>query len=67
MVIVRLETSEGQFVANVEVAPFITPPDVLGWGNRVFKFESNKPATYRECFMVYSLTSGERAAELSAI
>ena len=54
MILVRLETSDGRFVAEVEVPPFTTPPDVLIWGNRTFIYESNRPPqpVYRECFAV---------------
>ncbi len=65
MVLVRLETSDGRFVANVEVLPFLTAPDVILWGQRYFKLHLLNPATYRECFVAVSLTTGARALELS--
>lgn len=67
MILVRLETADGRFVANVEVLPFLSAPDVILWGERHFKLHQDQenPATYRECFVAVSLTSGERALELS--
>ncbi|HEY9608945.1 hypothetical protein [Allocoleopsis sp.] len=65
MVLVRLETSDGRFVANVEVLPFLSAPDVVLWGERHFKLHQENPATYRECFVAVSLTTGEKALELS--
>lgn len=65
MVLVRLETSVGDFVGIVEVPPFLSAPDVILWGNRHFKLYQENPAIYRECFVAVSFTSGERAVELS--
>ena len=67
MVLVRLETSNGRFVGNVEVLPFLTAPEILLWGERFFKLHQKNPATYRECFCAVSLTTGERCIELSAM
>lgn len=68
MLLVRLETEDGNFVGIVEILPFCSPPRVLIWGNRVFTLYShvNDDVTYRECFAVVSITSSERAIELAA-
>jgi len=52
MVKVKLLTSSGHDVADVEIPPFNKPPDVLGWGTRVFTlYATHEDAlTYRECF-----------------
>lgn len=51
---VKLFTQDGGFVANVEIPPFKSWPDVLLWGQRIFqKAQTLDPdglATYRECF-----------------
>lgn len=53
---IKLETANGDFVHEQEIPPFQTPPDVLGWGDRVFKLHAPRPrgttdaAVYRECF-----------------
>ena len=38
MVQVQLYTQGWEFVAVVEIPPFVKPPDVLIWGQRVFKY-----------------------------
>jgi len=57
----RLVTKEGAHIADVNVPPFETNPDVLVWGDRVFQFGSaimvaDDPCTaaYKEasCFYV---------------
>lgn len=68
MVIVRLETEDGRFVGNVEVAPFLSAPEILMWGDRFFKLHQATPeAIYRECFCAVSLTTAERCVELSIL
>jgi hypothetical protein len=53
----RLATKDGSHVADVQVPPFQSNPDVLIWGDRVFQFHAaisggGDPcsAEYRECF-----------------
>lgn len=66
MVIVTLVTADERLVGLVEVLPFVSPPEVLIWGERVFKFVRAEPRpTYRECFTAVSLTSGEQCAALT--
>ena len=50
-----LETSTGLFVHEQEAPPFNEPPEVIGWGDRVFKFYAQAknpdgPIMYREVF-----------------
>ena len=47
---VELSTETGAHVKNVEILPYLTPPAVLLWGNRVFKHLAGR--RYRECFAV---------------
>ncbi len=52
---IKLETANGDFVHEQEIPPFTTPPDVIGWGDRVFKNHGtekrpNGYTIYRECF-----------------
>jgi len=56
----RLTTKDGSHVADVNVPPFKTNPDVLVWGDRVFQFHEeivvpDDPCTasYREAFCFY--------------
>ena len=53
-----LETKSREFVAKVEVPAFLTPPDVVIWGDRVFTFflRDEKSDYYREAFAVTSHT-----------
>lgn len=67
MTLVRLETSDGSFVANVEILPFLKAPDVILWGERHFKLHQENPVTYRECFVAVSFTPSERAVQLSKL
>lgn len=62
---VRLVNSNQEFVANVFVLNFLTPPDVILWGERYFMFQSSEPAIYKECFVTVSFTTPEEAAALS--
>jgi len=58
---VTLETSDGCLVGYADVLPFDVPPDVLFWGERVFKLhqdtrdyvggELKGRAIYREAFV----------------
>lgn len=34
--ICELTTSDGEFVVRIQIPPFNEPPEVIGWGNRVF-------------------------------
>jgi hypothetical protein len=43
----RLEDARGWFVAEVSVPDFVTRPDVLLWGRRVFRATRRRDA-YRE-------------------
>lgn len=52
---IKLETSSGDFVHEQEIPPFQTAPEVIGWGNRVFKLHRTEKnpdgyTFYRECF-----------------
>lgn len=50
---IRLLTSDGQFVHEQEIPPFNAHPDVIGWGDRVFKATGGGVDgywLYRECF-----------------
>lgn len=52
---VKLETSDGEHVGHSHVPPFNKPPDVLLWGDRVFKLHEDAKhgaVVYRECFAV---------------
>lgn len=56
---IELRTSDGHFVAVVEVPPFKSCPDVVAWGDRVFRYEGWDPPhrpSYLECFAVASFT-----------
>lgn len=67
---VRLETSNGELVVHGDVPPFVTPPDVLVWGTRVFQLyesECEGAAVYRECFAVYlTITTPPPVADATA-
>ena len=52
---IKLETANGDFVHEQEIPPFNTSPDVIGWGDRVFKLRGIEKhpdgySIYRECF-----------------
>jgi hypothetical protein len=59
MIRVKLFTADGGFVVEGEIPPFQTEPDVLIWGERVFKFGGMVQdgarllhLNYIECFSV---------------
>ena len=60
---VVLGTSDGRIVAKAETMPFKPMPEVLVWGDRVFKHyeEVNGVCFYRECFYTVVI-SAERVA-----
>jgi hypothetical protein len=55
---VKLVTNKGEFVSYVQIPPFLDPPEVLIWGERVFipgmlKFADKSDPTlpvYREAW-----------------
>lgn len=55
-ILVRLEASDGTFVAHGEIAPFAPLPRVVVWGARCFTLHdeglSGAAPTYREAFTV---------------
>lgn len=48
MIRVRLVTRGGDFVREVEIAPFEPPPDVLVWGSRLFLRDPCDDHCFRE-------------------
>ncbi len=57
MIPVRLETADGALVAEEAVPPFLTPPEVVIWGQRFFRlYESG---VYREAF-TYHIVGREK-------
>jgi len=48
---IKLVTASGDFVTEVTIPPFLTPPDVLLWGERTFKADMLDRELYREAFM----------------
>ena len=52
----QLLTSAKEFVAEVEIPPFNTPPDILVWGERFFKLDqaTTRPE-YVEAFTYFVL------------
>jgi hypothetical protein len=53
---IELFTRDMHFVALVEIAPVVTPPDVVVWGTRTFTLCDSETLAYREAFAVWSLT-----------
>lgn len=52
---VVLVNSVGELVTNGIIPPFITPPDVIMWGTRIFQIDATQPqdsmsTRYKECF-----------------
>ncbi len=52
---IRLETEDGRLVAEATRPPFGKPPEVVIWGQRVFKLHEDKNSeshgsVYREVF-----------------
>lgn len=45
---VRLETAQGDYIADVEVLPYPKSPDMLLWGERFFIYRGGKNG--QECF-----------------
>lgn len=69
MMRIELLTSDKQHVAWVEIPAFKSFPDVVGWGDRVFKFwstigDDGGPPQYVECFAVVSVTPSPGLPEL---
>lgn len=52
MTFVKLFTASGEFVAEVEIPPFDTFPEVLIWGSRVFRLGDDD--VYREAFAFWT-------------
>jgi hypothetical protein len=55
MMEIKLETSDGGHLGYSQIAPFNVPPEVLIWGDRVFRFHKEMPMLwiYREAFAVW--------------
>ena len=51
MTTIRLETSIGDYVDTVTIPKFKTAPQVVIWGERVFRLV--RPDVYREVFAYY--------------
>lgn len=49
----RLYTADFGYVSTVEIPPFQVAPDVLTWGERVFKHSTGD--RYVECFHVVAI------------
>lgn len=50
----KLYTANYEYVAEVTVPLFLTPPDVMVWSNRTFMRVPNSGEwLYRECFAYY--------------
>lgn len=65
---IRLATGEGAEVSVFHIPPFLTRPDVVVWGNRVFGFHMSmdidgEPCSveYREVFC-YAIPEGTQRA-----
>jgi hypothetical protein len=68
MIRVRLAIRDGGHVAEVEIPPFQSLPDVIVWGDRVFSFHMSMDidgemcrAEYREvfCYVILPATREE--------
>ena len=49
----KLLTTDGRYVCTAILPPFVTPPEVLVWGIRAFKYVPRTPGqkdVYYECF-----------------
>ena len=51
MIVIRLETSLGDYVDTVTIPKFQVAPEVVIWGERVFRLA--RPEVYREVFAYY--------------
>lgn len=51
MTVIRLETSIGDYVDTVAIPKFKTAPEVIIWGERVFRLA--RPNVYQEVFAYY--------------
>jgi hypothetical protein len=53
---IRLETKAGDFVVIGSIPSFLTYPDIVTWGDRVFQLvphgRAGELTVYRECFNV---------------
>jgi hypothetical protein len=54
---IELQTSTGDFVTEAEILPFTSYPDVVIWGERVFK--QHHEFKYRECFFCIAHPTGK--------
>jgi hypothetical protein len=66
MLTVRLAVRDGGHVADLQIPPFVTLPEVLIWGQRVFAFHAERAsgedpaiAEYREVFFYWVPITGE--------
>lgn len=53
---ITLKSREGQFVAQAEIPPFNTPPEVIVWGDRVFQ-RWLKTSEYHEVFCYWCVVT----------
>lgn len=65
--IVHLETAEGELVGSFDITMFMMMPEVLVWGDRMFRLRdfsvgSMKPHIFREIF-AYHITEQPLEAE----
>ncbi len=68
---VDLYTADDQFVAGVDILPYMKPPEILQWGSRTFVRrvdiligpKGNVVECYREAFMAHSFTRPEVAGK----
>ena len=63
---VHMETAQGEFVHAASIPWFLTHPDVLVWGQRVFQRQGeprnpNPPIKYREVFYFIVPVPNEKA------
>lgn len=54
---VELYTRNKEYVQTVVIPSFLTPPDVIMWGNRTFQRTTS--TVYHEAFMVVALYTKE--------
>ena len=51
LAVIRLETAIGDFVDTVAIPKFSKSPEVIIWGERIFKLYA--PEVYREAFAYF--------------
>lgn len=58
---VALLTMYGEYVTTAVIPPYNKPPDVLIWGQRVFKVSVNHPDIYNECYSIAVTRTEDRS------